>query len=68
MENGNAPVEKSLRHPRLKEIDEEIESIELTEPEAKYALWIGKKHKYHAERNAPYWKEKEAKNPGKASW
>lgn len=34
----------------VQERNEEIEAIELSEPEIKYALWIGKQHKWYKER------------------
>lgn len=39
---------------------DEIAAIELTPEEIEEAIWEGKKAKWFKERNAPYWKEKEA--------
>lgn len=69
MENGNAPdAVKKFVHPEVERRNKEIEAIELSEPEAKFALWIGKTNKWYKERHADCWAEKEAKKPGKATW
>lgn len=39
----------------------EIEAIELEPEEIKYALFAGKSHKWHRERNQIYWQGKEKK-------
>jgi len=58
-----------IHHGRtIDERNAEIEAIELTEPEIKYALWIGKQHKWYRERNAAYWQEKESNKPSGSSW
>jgi len=41
----------------------EIEEIELTPEEIKYALWSAKCQKWNRERNAEYWAELENKKP-----
>lgn len=64
---GNADIVVS-KSTLVDERTKEIEAIELTESEVKYALWIGKTNKYHRERTAEYWATKEAEKPGKPKW
>jgi hypothetical protein len=44
----------------LKELNDQIQSIELSEDEIKAALFEGKLKKWNHERNKDFWKEKEA--------
>lgn len=52
----------------VQERNEEIEAIELSEPETLDAIQEGKKKKWYRERNAEYWANREAERKGKATW
>jgi hypothetical protein len=71
MTNSNDPFISppiKVHNRTIEERNAEIEGMELSEPEVKYALWIGKTNKWYKERHADYWDKKESFKSGKSTW